>query len=338
MQTAKTTKNPTTKLILPWKVRLSIFLLSAFSDASRRSDDTINRTLFNIIDRKLRPSRNPVDGVSSSDVSVDSTRNLWFCLFVPSSSAAAASLPVIVFFHGGGFSFMSPASIPYDTVCRLFCRSFPAVVVSVNYRLSPEHRFPSQYDDGFDVLKFLDQNADVLCNSADVTKCFLAGDSAGGNLAHHVAVRVAKERLRVVKVIGLVSIQPFFGGEERTESEIRLKRVPLISLPRTDWHWRVFLPDGSNRDHEVVNVSGPNAVDISDLDYPNTLVIMGGFDPLQDWQRRYYEWLRKSGKEAQLVEYPNMFHGFYVFPELPEVSQFLAQVKNFVTKQMSNVN
>ncbi|XP_027357312.1 probable carboxylesterase 18 [Abrus precatorius] len=328
-----------TKPTLPWNVRFSLSVLSAVSDFCRRSNGTINRRLFNVVDRKLPPNANPVNGVISSDVTVDATRNLWFRCFVPSSaiSSAAASLPVVVFFHGGAFAFMSAASIPYDALCRIFCSSYNAVVISVNYRLSPEHRLPSQYDDGFDVIKFLDQNQNgaVLPRVADVTKCFLAGDSAGANLAHHVAVRVCKEGLRIVKVIGLVSIQPFFGGEERTKSEMELKRDPLISLDRSDWHWKAFLPNGSNRDHESVNVSGPNKLDISGLDYPNTLVFTGGFDPLLDWQRRYYEWLRESEKKAELIDFPNAVHAFYLFPELPQTSQFISHVKDFITKQIN---
>lgn len=138
----------------------------------------------------------------------------------------------------------------------------------------------------------------------------------------------------MVKVIGLVSIQPFFGGEERTESEIRLSRAPVVSVARSDWMWKVFLPESANRDHEASNVSGPNAADISGLDYPEAIVFVGGFDPLQDWQRRYYEWLKKSGKEARLIEYPNSIHAFYVFPELPESSQLIAQVKDFVCSKI----
>lgn len=97
------------------------------------------------------------------------------------------------------------------------------------------------------------------------------------------------------------------------------------------------MPDGSNRDHEASNVSGPNAVDVSGLEYPDTVVVVGGFDPLQDWQRRYYEWLKKSGKEATLIEYPNMIHAFYVFPELPEASQLISQIKDFISKRISKI-
>ncbi|KAK7364215.1 hypothetical protein VNO80_12713 [Phaseolus coccineus] len=330
----------TTKPPLPWKIRLTIFLLSVVSDASRRSNNTINRRLFKLVDRHTPPNSTVVNGVYSSDVTVDPSRNLWFRLFIPSTSSAisAASLPVLIYFHGGGFTFFSAASTVFDVVCRLYCRSLNAVVVSVEYRLAPEHRYPSQYDDGHDVLKFLDQNVTVLPNIADVSKCFLAGDSAGANLAHHVAVRVCKEKLQTLKVIGMVSVQPFFGGEERTGSEMRLNRALVVSVERTDWLWKVLLPNGSDRDHEAVNVSGPNAVDISGLDYPNTIVFMGGFDPLRDWQRKYYEWLCKSGKDAELIDYPNATHAFYLFPELPHTRLFFSRLKEFVTKQISNVN
>ncbi|KAK7283724.1 hypothetical protein RIF29_13464 [Crotalaria pallida] len=324
------------KLSLPWKTRLAMSIASALSDATTRRNGTINRRLLNILDRQLPPNPTPVNGVATKDVTVDAANNVWFRVFTPTAATSAASLPVIVFFHGGGFAFLSPASPGYDAVCRRFCRKIPAVVVSVNYRLCPEHRYPAQYDDGFAAVKFLAENRAALPEIADVSKCFFAGDSAGANIAHHVAVRVCELELRGVRLIGLVSIQPYFGGEERTEAELRLTDAPLVSVARTDWLWKVLLPDGSNRDHPASNVSGPNAVDLSGVDYPDTLVFVGGFDPLQDWQRRYYEWLKKCGKKAQLIEYPNMIHAFYVFPDLPEASQLISQVKDFIVDKLSN--
>nr|POE60126.1 putative carboxylesterase 18 [Quercus suber] len=319
-------------LVLPWKTRISVSALSAVTDFFRRSDGTVNRHILSLLDVKASPNPNPVKGVKSSDIMVDPSRNLWFRLFVPTDTdTTTTSLPVVIFFHGGGFTFLSPSSFAYDAVCRRFARKLPAVVISVNYRLSPEHRYPSQYDDGFDVIQYLDRSKlKQLPDFADLSKCFLAGDSAGANLAHNVAVRASREgfQFRVVKIIGLISIQPFFGGEERTDSEIRLRKSPIVSLERTDWLWKVFLPQGSDKDHEAVNVSGPKAVDISGLEYPETVVFVGGFDPLQDRQRSYYEWLKKSGKQARLIEYPNMMHAFYVFPELPESSQLIAQLLN----------
>ncbi|MFS7944897.1 putative carboxylesterase [Helianthus anomalus] len=141
-------------------------------------------------------------------------------------------------------------------------------------------------------------------------------------------------------VVGLVSIQPFFGGEERIGSEIRLNgTAPILTLKQTDWFWNAFLPLGEpyNRDHPVVNVSGRYAVDISKMNLPPTIVVVAGFDILRDWQIRYYEWLKNSGKQVYLVDYPNMFHGFNLLPELPESDQLILEVKDFIHNVLNKV-
>ncbi|XP_059296889.1 probable carboxylesterase 18 [Lycium ferocissimum] len=331
---------------LPWKTRVALYVVSAVTDYSRRPNGTVNRRLLSICRLRTSSNPNPINNVKSFDITVDSSRDLWFRLFIPTTdeSRNLISLPIIVFFHGGGFVYLSADTTAYDAVCRRFARKLPAVVVSVNYRLAPEHRYPAQYGDGFDVLKFLDneKNRGILPENVDLSCCFVAGDSAGGNIAHHVAKRASEltSDFNSLKVIGLVAIQPFFGGEERTEAEIRLAKIdPLVSLSRTDWMWKAFLPpgEGIDRDHEVINVSGPRAIDISKLDFPATMVVVSGFDSLQDWQRRYYEWLKKSGKEVYLSEYPTMVHAFYIFPELPESTQLILEIKDFIYKQCSKV-
>ncbi|GAB2300971.1 hypothetical protein Dimus_035007, partial [Dionaea muscipula] len=338
---------PSLSLSLTTKFVLAI--LNIVTDSSLRSDGTINRRLFSFFDRPVPSKSNPKSGVASHDVVVDPSRNLWFRLFLPTktpgstSTAAAVTLPVIVFFHGGGFSLLSPASLAYDEVCRRFVRRFNAVVLSVNYRLAPEHKFPSQYDDGFDVLRFIDENRhriEFWPENADLRRCFLAGDSAGGNLTHHLAVRICQlekeKEFNELKVIGLIVIQPFFGGKDRTESEIRLEGAPIVSMSRTDWMWKAFLQEGMDLDHWAVNVSGPNAVDISGLDlFPPVILFVGGFDPLRDWQIRYHEWLRRSGKEVVLFDIPTAYHAFYVNPAIPESEMLIKEVKGFIEKQSS---
>ncbi|KAJ4951808.1 hypothetical protein NE237_028640 [Protea cynaroides] len=329
MNSNRLTESP----VLPWKPKILLFIATLITNLSRRPNGTINRRLLNLLDLKTPPTNKPIQGIKTVDITIDATRNLWFRLFIPTKTLPDIILPVIIFFHGGGFAYLSPNFSHYDKVCRRFAKEIPAVIVSVNYRLLPEHRYPSQYNDGFDTLKFLDERKpDEFPANADLSLCFLAGDSAGGNLAHHVACRAGKGGFREVRVIGQISIQPFFGGEERTESELRLKKVPIVSVELTDWLWKAFLPEGENRDHEVVNVMGPRAVDIKGVKYPETMVVVGGFDPLQDRQREFYEWLKRSGKEVKLIQYPNAVHAFYVFPEIPEANQFMMEVRDFVHK------
>ncbi|XP_057787297.1 probable carboxylesterase 18 [Salvia miltiorrhiza] len=325
---------------LPLKTRISLFFLNAVTDASTCSNGTVNRRLFSMVESlsslRVPASSKPRKSVITSDVTVDPSRDLWFRLFVPCDSDQQ-KLPVIVFFHGGGFVYLSPDMKAYDEVCRRFARTLPAVVVSVNYRLAPEHPYPAQYDDGYDVVKFLDEQRGILPEKADLSRCFLAGDSAGGNLAHHVTLRAAQSATAFarIKVLGVVAIQPFFGGEEASKSEMELQGIDVIvTNQRTQFMWKALMPQ-ADRDHQVINVTGPNAVDISKIDFPATMVVVAGFDSLKDRQIRYYHWLRNSGKEAYLVNYPNMIHAFYIFPELSESALLISEIKNFINKHSS---
>ncbi|GMH11876.1 hypothetical protein Nepgr_013717 [Nepenthes gracilis] len=292
-------------------------------------------TIMELFEAKAPPSATPTDGVVSSDVTIDPFRSLWFRLYVPvpgAAVAAATTLPVIIYYHGGGFTFWSPDRKPYDDLCRRLARELSAVVVSVNYRLAPQHRCPTQYDDGFEALKFIDRNKiDGFPANADVGKCFLAGDSAGGNLAHHVAVKACEHEFKALKVIGLITIQPFFAAEERSHSELWLKSDLIISSELIDLCLKNFLPDGSDRNHPALNVFGSKSKDITSINnFPATLVALGGLDPLQDLHRRYCEWLKSSGKEVTMVEYPNTPHLFYSFPKIPESSMFISEIKVFM--------
>uniref|UniRef100_A0A0A8ZWA5 Alpha/beta hydrolase fold-3 domain-containing protein n=1 Tax=Arundo donax TaxID=35708 RepID=A0A0A8ZWA5_ARUDO len=265
---------------------------------------------------------------------MDASRGIWARVFAP--AAADRPLPVIVYYHGGGFALFSPAIGPFNGVCRRFCSQIGAVVVSVNYRLAPEHRYPAAYDDGVDALRFIDANGGVPGLGADVpvdlASCFLAGESAGGNVVHHVANRWAAEwqpSARNVRVAGIFPVQPYFGGEERTESELRLEGVaPVVNLRRSDFSWKAFLPVGANRDHPAAHVTDENA-DLAE-EFPPTMVVIGGFDPLMDWQRRYADVLLRKGKKVQVAEFPDAFHGFYGFPELADATKVLQDMKTFV--------
>ncbi|XP_023523839.1 probable carboxylesterase 18 [Cucurbita pepo subsp. pepo] len=327
---------PTSTLRLPWKHRLMLRLGTIATNTFCRSDFTINRWLTGILDRRSPPSSIPIDGVSSYDLLIDKSRNLWVRIFTPIDDVQ--SLPVIFYYHGGGFAFSYADSSLYHTTAHQFAKQLRAVVISVNYRLAPEFRFPCQYDDGFDALKFIDEIDDgTLPASADLGRSFILGESAGGNLGHHVAVRASEYAFKKLKLIGFIATQPFFGAEERTESEIRLCNQPPLSLKLTDWFWKAFLPVGSDRDHAAANVLGPNGRDISGVEkFPATVVLVGGFDLLQDGQRRYYEGLKRMGKEVKMVELPNAIHGFFCFPDLPEYSSMIQAVRDFIAAQWQN--
>ncbi|XP_044969546.1 probable carboxylesterase 18 [Hordeum vulgare subsp. vulgare] len=327
---------------LPLGVRLQLAGLTAAIDAVERSDGTVNRCLYSVIDRLLSKRANPRpdgSGVRSYDFTVDASRGIWARVFAPVSSAVP--LPVVVYYHGGGFALFSPAIGPFNGVCRRLCSDVGAVVVSVNYRLAPEHRYPAAYDDGVDALRFLDEAGVVPglgdAVPVDLASCFLAGESAGGNIVHHVAKRWAAEQqpsAKSLRLAGIIPVQPYFGGEERTESELRLEGVaPVVNLERSDFSWKAFLPVGATRDHPAAHVTDENA-ELTKA-FPPTLLVVGGFDPLQDWQRRYADVLRRKGVKVKVAEYPDGFHGFYGFPAVADAGKVFQEMKAFVESNMA---
>ncbi|KAL6841879.1 hypothetical protein ACP4OV_028391 [Aristida adscensionis] len=329
---------------LPLWTRLQLAGLTAAIDAVERRDGTVNRCLYSVVDRLLSaradPRRDKATGVRSFDVAMYPDRGVWARVFAPAAPPAPAPpLPVIVYFHGGGFALFSPAIGPFNGVCRRLCAEVGAVVVSVGYRLAPEHRYPAAYDDGVDALRFLDARGGVPGLAAgdapaDLASCFLAGESAGGNIVHHVANRWARDwqpSAAALRVAGIIPVQPYFGGEERTEAELRLEGVaPVVNLRRSDFSWTAFLPVGATRDHPAAHVTDENA-DLAE-EFPPAMVVIGGFDPLMDWQRRYADVLRRKGKRVQVDEFPDAFHGFYGFPELPDATKVLQDMKAFVER------
>ncbi|CAO2152467.1 unnamed protein product [Urochloa humidicola] len=325
---------------MPWRTRLAVLAAGYVTDATRRADGTVNRRLLAVLDKPVPPSSTPRNGVASVDLTVDPAHSLRARLFYPSAEGDGEGsgqlrrrpLPVVVFFHGGGFAYLSASSPAYDAACRRIARYSNAAVLSVDYRRAPEHRFPAAYDDGLAALRFLDSDPTNLPVPLDASRCYLAGDSAGGNIAHHVARRYALDpsAFRNVRLAGLIAIQPFFGGEERTPSELRLAGAPIVNVPRTDWMWRAFLPAGADRNHEACSPEEAAAGLGGAPEFPKVTVVVGGYDPLQDWQRRYCDAMRREGKEVTVVEYPEAIHAFYVFPELSEGKDLMLRIKEIV--------
>ncbi|CAN6309163.1 unnamed protein product [Urochloa humidicola] len=138
---------------VPWRARLLLGAASALHTASIRGDGTVNRFLLSLFDRPAPLTPAPVaGGVASTDHAVSD--HLRVRLFTPTATAGGGDdgyskhLPVVVYFHGGGFVFHSAATAQYDGFCRHLASSIPAIIASVDYRLAPEHRFPAPYDDG----------------------------------------------------------------------------------------------------------------------------------------------------------------------------------------------
>lgn len=251
----------------------------------------------------------------------------WGIIDMEKPLSTTEIVPVIIFFHGGSFSHSSANSAIYDTFCRRLVGVCKAVVVSVNYRRSPEHRFPCAYEDGWAALQWVKSRKWLQSGKESKVYVYMAGDSSGGNIVHHVAVRAAEAG---IEVLGNILLHPLFGGEKRTESEIRLDGKYFVRLQDRDWYWRAFLPEGEDRDHPACNPFGPRGKSIAGLRFPKSLVCVAGLDVLQDWQLAYAEGLRNSGHLVNLLCLKEATIGFYFLPNNDHFYCLMGEIKNFV--------
>ncbi|CAL1403729.1 unnamed protein product [Linum trigynum] len=258
------------------------------------------------------------------DTIFDPQNDLHLRLYKPSSSssaaaAAAAKLPVVYNIHGGGFCLGSRTSPNCHNCCLRLSSTLQAVVVSPDYRLAPEHRLPAAVDDGHAALKWLRDRAVAgddtwLSDVADFGKVLVCGESAGGNIAHNLAVRLGSgsPELDPVVVKGYVLMAPFFGGTVRTKSEVEATKDQILNLDLVDWFFRHSVPIGDTSDHPLVNPFGPRSESLEALELDPMVVVCGGDDILVDRVRDYVEKLKKLGKRVEYAELEGEGHGFFV--------------------------
>lgn len=176
------------------------------------------------------------------DVIFDPAHDLQLRLYKPADSSSSSKLPIFYYIHGGGFCISSRTWPNCQNYCLRLASELRAVVVSPDYRLAPENRLPAAIDDGFAAVKWLqaqavsDEPDAWLSEVADFDRVFISGDSAGGNIAHNLAVQLGSgsPELAPVRVRGYVLLAPFFGGIIRTKSEAEGPKEAFLNLELID--------------------------------------------------------------------------------------------------------
>lgn len=218
-------------------------------------------------------------------------------IYRPSS---AAVLPVVVFLHGGGWVMGSIET--HDVYCRQLAHASGWAVVSVDYRLAPEHKFPAGLEDALAATRWVAEQADQI--GVDPRRIAVAGDSAGGNLAAAVAL-LARDRggLRLAFQVLLYPVLDYYfdtPSYRENATGYHLTRAAMI------WSWRHYL--NSQQDGHLPYASPLRANDLSGL--PAALIMTAEYDPLRDEGEAYAQRLGAAGVPVVLRRYDGLIHGF----------------------------
>lgn len=223
-------------------------------------------------------------------------------IYWPRELRAEERIPVTLFLHGGGWVVGNAAT--YDTHCRRLANAAQCVVVFVEYRLAPEHRFPAAVDDCYAVLRWLKENAPHI--GGDRRKIAVAGDSAGGNLS---AVLCLKSRdLNGPPICAQALVYPvtdhwdagYLSYSENAENY-------GLTRDLMKWFWAHYLGPGGDRRHPYASPLRAGFV----ANLPPALVITAGYDPLRDEALAYADRLEEAGNIVQRKHYEGQIHGFF---------------------------
>ncbi|WP_372510370.1 alpha/beta hydrolase [Mycolicibacterium pyrenivorans] len=215
-----------------------------------------------------------------------------------------ADAPLLVFYHGGGHVIGSIAT--HDDLCREICRTGRVHVLSVDYRLAPEHKAPAGSDDAYAAYLWACEHAADL--GADPQRIAVGGDSAGANLATLVSLR-ARDDKAPSPALQLL-LYPVTDYKGQTRSKTLFAHGFFLTRHDIDWFTERFL-GGADVEESDPRVSPLLADDLSGL--PPALVVTAGFDPLRDEGRHYAEAMRRAGVPVDYREYGSLVHGFANF-------------------------
>jgi acetyl esterase len=230
---------------------------------------------------------------------------------------AGSALPALLFFHSGGWVVGDLET--HDVVCRQLALLARCIVIAVDYRLAPEHKFPAAADDAFAALNFVRAQAPHL--GIDASRLAVGGDSAGGNLATVVALMARDADHPPLALQALIYPATDFHGHHASQQQLALE--PPLTAATLAWTQAQYLR--TEADRLDWRASPLLAADLSSL--APTYLVTCGCDPLEDEGRAYGERLREAGIRVIERHFPGQIHGFITMGRLiPETTVLIGEI------------
>ena len=288
------------------------------------------------------PDQDPETGVSSKDITISENPSVSARLYLPklTDHTQNQKLPILVYFHGGGFCIESAFGSIYHRYLNNLVSQVHVLAISVEYRLAPEHFLPAAYEDSWAAHQWVASHSagndkePWLINNGDFGRIFIGGDSAGANIVHNMAMRAGVESLPCgVKILGAYLVHPYFFSSKAYGSES--KEGHEKSLPHVVWDFLYPSATGSV-DNPMLNPEGPGAPSLTGIGCDRMLVCVAGKDELiKERGVWYFEIMRKSGwkGEIELFEVEEESHIFHIFNiESENAKAMVKRLASFIFK------
>ncbi|CAA2995042.1 2-hydroxyisoflavanone dehydratase-like [Olea europaea subsp. europaea] len=284
---------------------------------------------------------NQTTGVASKDISI--SPEVKARLYLPKLTDQDEKLPVLVYFHGGAFVVDSPYSALFHPFTDILTAEAKALIISVDYRLAPEHPLPIAYQDSWTALQWVASH--VIANTSiekdpwitkhgDFGKLYVGGDSSGANIAHYIVLRAGVEPLPGdVKILGLFLSHPFFWGSKPIGSE---SKDDFDGQHLANRVWSCAYPSAPGGiDNPMINPFSEDAPSLTGLECSKVLVCLAEKDLMTPRGILYAETLKKSGwsGEVQLVVVDGEDHCFHVMdPHTEKAKDLIKQLASFISQ------
>ncbi|XP_059302445.1 2-hydroxyisoflavanone dehydratase-like [Lycium ferocissimum] len=294
------------------------------------------------VERIYRPSHVPPSledsdtDVSSKDITISSY--LKARIYIPKLSSTTANtkqkLPILVYYHGGGFCVGSTFSFLAQRYLNLLSSESNAIILSIEYNLAPEHPLSTIYEDSWTALQWVAshvlENPRIkkepwLIDHGDFNKVFVGGDSAGGNIAHHLALRAGIECLNgKVKILGGILSFPYFLSSSQNRRDGLLSKI-----------WMFVNPSAENGiDDPKINPLVEKAPRLTELGCSKMLVCVAEKDELRNLGIHYAEAVEKNGKLVEVVDVEGEGHCFQILnPEGDKAKDLIKRIAKFINSE-----